>query len=152
MSTTTGYCSSHCLLSFLPLFSCSASPGGVVRKVEVGFFQEVQLVVFTEPLSFKELMHSRRYIVNDGTKLLWMTIYVLGNIALFLERFFYYYKGPGAKVSQNPGPQPAADSLCYLQLFPVYGFGIPIARGAATALKLNCAIILLPVCRNLMSW
>jgi len=76
----------------------------------------------------------KRYIVNDGTKLLWMTIFVLGNIALFLERFFYYYKGPGAK------------------LFPVYGFGIPIARGAATALKLNCAIILLPVCRNLMSW
>lgn len=36
--------------------------------------------------------------------------------------------------------------------FHVTGYCLPIAKGAAETLKLNMALILLPVCRNTLTW
>lgn len=45
-----------------------------------------------------QLTTARRYWVNDGPKLIIILIFLLANIALFLERFFYYWKGGGKAV------------------------------------------------------
>jgi NADPH oxidase len=37
-------------------------------------------------------------------------------------------------------------------VYTVFGEGVTLARGSAAALKLDCALILLMVCRNLISW
>lgn len=36
--------------------------------------------------------------------------------------------------------------------FQVMGYCLPVAKGAAETLKLNMALILLPVCRNTLTW
>lgn len=36
--------------------------------------------------------------------------------------------------------------------FQVMGYCLPIAKGAGETLKLNMALILLPVCRNTLTW
>ena len=36
--------------------------------------------------------------------------------------------------------------------FKVMGYCIPVAKGAAETLKFNMALILLPVCRNTLTW
>ena len=42
-----------------------------------------------------------RYWVNDGTKFVIITLFLLANAALFLERFFYYWKGGGKAVRRS---------------------------------------------------
>src|SRR4051794_12649679 len=70
------------------------------------------------------LTHWCRYWVNDGPKLVIISLFVLLNIGLFVERVITYRNGP---------------------IFPLYGYGICFARGSAQCLKLCCALILLPV-------
>lgn len=36
--------------------------------------------------------------------------------------------------------------------FHIMGYCLPTAKGAAETLKLNMAIILLPICRNMLTW
>lgn len=45
-----------------------------------------------------DFVHSARYWVNDGTKFVIILLFLAANLALFLERFFYYYKGGGRPV------------------------------------------------------
>jgi len=73
------------------------------------------------------------YWVNDGPKLVFIIIWLVANGVVFAERFNYYYK-------VNP------------YIFSVVGWGIPLAKGSAAALKLNCACILLTVLRNIISF
>lgn len=74
-----------------------------------------------------------KYWVNDGPKTVFFILWILANAACFGERFYYYYKGDGA------------------QYYAVLGHGVTMARGAGAALKLNCSIILVTVCRNILT-
>lgn len=77
-------------------------------------------------------MHSR--FLFDSPKWIFMGLWLAGNAALFGYTFWKYY---------------VWDDYHYLRVIT----GIPIAfsRASAAALNLNMALILLPVCRNLIS-
>lgn len=77
------------------------------------------------------------YFVNDGPKLVFIILWFIANVAVFFERYYYY---------QNPNTE--ALEIVVNQL----GHGVAMARGAAAALKLNCALILMTVLRNFLSW
>eukprot|EP01113_Clastostelium_recurvatum_P047536 TRINITY_DN849_c0_g1_i1.p1 TRINITY_DN849_c0_g1~~TRINITY_DN849_c0_g1_i1.p1 ORF type:complete len:536 (+),score=150.99 TRINITY_DN849_c0_g1_i1:64-1671(+) len=72
------------------------------------------------------------YWVNEGIKALWIGLWLLANIAVFLEVFFYYWK-------------------TRTEVFEVLGFSGSFARGSAAAIKLNGALIMLTVLRNFLS-
>ncbi len=79
----------------------------------------------------------RDYCVNDGVKLVFVLLFAAANLVLFFERFFYY-------STATTGVAAGA--------FGALGYGVSVARGAAAALKLDCAFILIPVLRNFLSW
>lgn len=71
-------------------------------------------------------------LVTEHWQRSWILLLWLGSIAcLFSWKFFQYRK----RVA-----------------FQVTGYCLPIAKGAAETLKLNMALILLPVCRNTLTW
>ncbi|KAL9242791.1 hypothetical protein vseg_016757 [Gypsophila vaccaria] len=72
------------------------------------------------------------YFLQDNWKRIWvLSVWILIMIALFVWKFIQY-KNKSA--------------------FRVMGYCLTIAKGAAETLKLNMALILLPVCRNLITW
>ncbi|KAI3693653.1 hypothetical protein L1987_76601 [Smallanthus sonchifolius] len=72
------------------------------------------------------------YYLQENWKRLWIIgLWVLIMIALFLWKYFQYKKRAA---------------------FDVMGYCVLTAKGAAETLKLNMAIILLPVCRNTITW
>ncbi|XP_074661481.1 NADPH oxidase 2-like [Tubulanus polymorphus] len=75
------------------------------------------------------------WLINEGPKWIFMFVYYLINMALFVYHFMYYLRMPE-----------------YFYLNKLIGYGLPFARGAAACLNLNCALILIPVCRNLISY
>ncbi|CAF3255702.1 unnamed protein product [Rotaria sp. Silwood2] len=76
----------------------------------------------------------RLFIVNDLATIFVLFIWFLLNILLFLVQFFNYHQ---------------SRSYFYLRIL-IYD-GISIARASALCLNFNCLLILLPVCRNLLS-
>jgi hypothetical protein len=76
----------------------------------------------------------KRYWVNDGPKLILILLFLVLNAGLFMQSFAYYRWQSGKKY------------------FPIYGYALPLARGAAAALKLDCCLIILMVLRNFISW
>ncbi|XP_028759962.1 respiratory burst oxidase homolog protein E [Neltuma alba] len=62
----------------------------------------------------------------------WILLLWLASIAFLFTWKFYQYRNKAA--------------------FQVTGYCLPIAKGAAETLKLNMALILLPVCRNTLTW
>ncbi|KAJ4979313.1 hypothetical protein NE237_010093 [Protea cynaroides] len=69
--------------------------------------------------------------VNDNWKRIWLiTLWLIMNLTLFSWKF-YQFK--------------------YRSAFQVMGYCVCIAKGAAETLKLNMALILLPVCRNTLT-
>ncbi|KAD6795092.1 hypothetical protein E3N88_05988 [Mikania micrantha] len=72
------------------------------------------------------------YYLQENWRRLWIiSLWILIMIGLFLWKYFQY-------------KQRAA--------FEVMGYCVLTAKGAAETLKLNMAIILLPVCRNTITW
>lgn len=72
------------------------------------------------------------YYLQENWRRLWIiTLWILIMIGLFLWKYFQY-------------KQRAA--------FDVMGYCVLTAKGAAETLKLNMAIVLLPVCRNTITW
>ncbi|KAL4570732.1 hypothetical protein LXL04_026393 [Taraxacum kok-saghyz] len=72
------------------------------------------------------------YYLQENWRRLWIiTLWILIMLALFLWKYYQY-------------KQRAA--------FQVMGYCVLTAKGAAETLKLNMAIILLPVCRNTITW
>lgn len=60
-------------------------------------------------------------------------LYVVCNVVVFMERFLYYW---------------AIDP----RAFKLMSHGVSLARAAAAVIKLNSAVILIPVLRNFLSW
>eukprot|EP01114_Cavostelium_apophysatum_P013973 TRINITY_DN3498_c0_g2_i1.p1 TRINITY_DN3498_c0_g2~~TRINITY_DN3498_c0_g2_i1.p1 ORF type:complete len:525 (+),score=130.81 TRINITY_DN3498_c0_g2_i1:127-1701(+) len=73
------------------------------------------------------------YFVNDGVKLVFIVLWFIGNVACFSERYYQY-----TKVRTD--------------VFDILGHGLPMARGAAAAIKLNTALLLCTVLRNFLSF
>ncbi|XP_076951899.1 respiratory burst oxidase homolog protein A-like isoform X2 [Bidens hawaiensis] len=72
------------------------------------------------------------YYLQENWKRLWIiSLWILIMVGLFLWKYFQY-------------KQRAA--------FEVMGYCVLTAKGAAETLKLNMAIVLLPVCRNTITW
>jgi len=70
--------------------------------------------------------------VHENWKRIWvLTLWGILNIALFIFKFIQYRRRA---------------------VFEVMGYCVCIAKGAAETLKLNMALILLPVCRNTLTW
>ncbi|XP_065648729.1 cytochrome b-245 heavy chain isoform X2 [Hydra vulgaris] len=75
------------------------------------------------------------WFVNEFPKYFVMVIWVGLNLMLFLVTYFRY-----------------TDGEQYYYLRYIIKGGLPVARGAAAMLNFNCMLILLPVCRNLLSF
>ncbi|XP_074282570.1 respiratory burst oxidase homolog protein F-like [Silene latifolia] len=72
------------------------------------------------------------YFLQDNWKRMWvLSIWILIMIALFIMKFIEYKHKPA---------------------FVVMGYCLTTAKGAAETLKFNMALILLPVCRNTITW
>lgn len=76
----------------------------------------------------------RLFIVNDLATFATLFIWILLNIILFIVQFLNYHR-----------------SLSYFYLRVLISDGVSIARASALCLNFNCLLILLPVCRNLLS-
>ena len=76
---------------------------------------------------------ANNYCVNDGTKTAVIGLWALATIFVFAERVYYYIE--------------IRDDV-----FGVLSHGVTIARGAAAAIKLNAALLLLTVLRNVITW
>jgi hypothetical protein len=86
-------------------------------------------------MSFQSIrLWFRLFIVNDLPTIVFLFIWLIINIALFLGQFFYYHQ-----------------SQSYFYLRALISDGLSIARASALCLNFNCFLILLPVCRNLLS-
>lgn len=91
-----------------------------------------KLVPTKEPNPVKRAVHKLAYFVEDNWKriwviLLWLTIC----IGLFVWKFIQYKNR---------------------YVFHIMGYCVTTAKGAAETLKFNMALILLPVCRNTITW
>ncbi|KAI9142397.1 ferric reductase NAD binding domain-containing protein [Paraphysoderma sedebokerense] len=76
----------------------------------------------------------KNFMVNEGTKAIFLIVYFTVMISMFFDRFFLYLSNDN-----------------YASFRSVVGLGLPIARGAAGAINFNLACILFPVCRNIIS-
>ncbi|XP_065183508.1 cytochrome b-245 heavy chain-like [Sycon ciliatum] len=75
-----------------------------------------------------------KWLVNEGPRWAFTAIWIGLNIFLFAW-FCHFFE--------------TADDFWYLRRY--IGVGLCLARGAAVPINLNCTLILLPVCRNLIS-
>ena len=76
----------------------------------------------------------RLFLINDLATIFVLFLWLLINIALFIGHFFKYHQ-----------------SSSYFYLRALISDGLSIARASALCLNFNCFLILLPVCRNLLS-
>ena len=80
----------------------------------------------------RKFMENSRYFLLDNWKRLWiMSLWISIMAGLFVWKFIQYRNRTS---------------------FQVMGYCICVAKGAAETLKLNMALILLPVCRNTLTW
>ncbi|GAB2273781.1 hypothetical protein Dimus_008560 [Dionaea muscipula] len=87
-------------------------------------------------LRYRSRIHRWRtkffYFVQDNWKRIWvLCLWIMVMAGLFTWKFFQYK---------------------HKSAFKVMGYCLTTAKGAAETLKLNMALILLPVCRNTMTW
>ncbi|KAJ3688500.1 hypothetical protein LUZ61_017664 [Rhynchospora tenuis] len=90
------------------------------------------LVPTKEGDPIRRLGNSFSYFLSDNWKRIWvMTLWLCICFGLFTWKFKAYKRNP---------------------TFQVMGYCVTTAKGGAETTKLNMAIILLPVCRNLITW
>lgn len=75
------------------------------------------------------------WLINEGPTWLLVCIWLLGNIVMFIYSFLKFSRGKE-----------------YFYLRVILGYALPVARGSASCLNLNCMLIMLPICRNLLSF
>lgn len=81
---------------------------------------------------FERLKTSVSYFIEDNWKRMWvMALWISICIGLFAWKFVQYR---------------------HRAVFQVMGYCVTTAKGAAETLKFNMALILLPVCRNTVTW
>eukprot|EP00043_Microstomoeca_roanoka_P000772 m.29029 g.29029 ORF g.29029 m.29029 type:complete len:608 (-) comp10495_c2_seq2:133-1956(-) len=79
-------------------------------------------------------MTAKQWLTIEGPMYLFVATWMTANVLLFYFTFHKY----------------KADRFTFIR--HMTHNGLPIARGAAAVLDLNCALVLLPVCRNLVNF
>ncbi|KAI4814929.1 hypothetical protein KUCAC02_005105 [Chaenocephalus aceratus] len=77
----------------------------------------------------------RSWVANEGGKHLVLMLWLGANTWLFLKTFLLY----------STGQQ-------YHYLYKMLGLGLCISRASASVLNLNCSLVLLPMCRSLLTF
>ncbi|XP_047248404.1 NADPH oxidase 4 isoform X1 [Girardinichthys multiradiatus] len=77
----------------------------------------------------------RSWVANEGGKHLVLMLWMGANTWLFLNTFLLY----------STGQQ-------YHYLYQMLGVGLCISRASASVLNLNCSLVLLPMCRSLLTF
>uniref|UniRef100_A0A671VDV4 FAD-binding FR-type domain-containing protein n=1 Tax=Sparus aurata TaxID=8175 RepID=A0A671VDV4_SPAAU len=77
----------------------------------------------------------RSWVANEGGKHLVLMLWLAANTWLFLKTFLLY----------STGQQ-------YHYLYKMLGPGLCISRASASVLNLNCSLVLLPMCRSLLTF
>uniref|UniRef100_A0A452SIB8 Cytochrome b-245 beta chain n=1 Tax=Ursus americanus TaxID=9643 RepID=A0A452SIB8_URSAM len=75
------------------------------------------------------------WIENEGLSIFVVLVWLGLNVFLFIKFYDVYNHKPRYMYSQK-----------------LLGFALPLARAPAACLNFNCMLILLPVCRNLLSF
>ncbi|EGD77056.1 NADPH oxidase 1 [Salpingoeca rosetta] len=79
-------------------------------------------------------MTAKQWLTIEGPMYIFVAIWMLANVLLFVFTWKKY------------------EDEEYTYLRHMTHKGLPTARGAASVLNLNCALVLLPVCRNLVNF
>ncbi|XP_060902353.1 NADPH oxidase 4 isoform X1 [Labrus mixtus] len=77
----------------------------------------------------------RSWVANEGGKHFVLMLWLGANIWLFMKTFLLY----------STGKQ-------YHYLYKMLGLGLCISRASASVLNLNCSLVLLPMCRSLLTF
>lgn len=85
--------------------------------------------MFRNPIS-KVVNGTKEFVVDNGKRIWAVGLWLMINVILFYYKFHYYEKHPA---------------------FPIMGYCVCVAKGAAETLKFNMALILLPVCRRTLT-
>ncbi|OAQ26388.1 hypothetical protein K457DRAFT_79060 [Linnemannia elongata AG-77] len=75
------------------------------------------------------------WMINEGNRWIFLTLWILVHVGLFGLSFFNYYFSDNFVIARSK-----------------LGVTLPIARGAALVLHVDSGMILFPVCRTLISW
>ncbi|XP_053241534.1 NADPH oxidase 4 isoform X3 [Podarcis raffonei] len=75
------------------------------------------------------------WLANEGSKHLLLLLWLSLNVGLFWKTFRIYYRGPQ-----------------YYYLHQMLGLGLCLSRASASVLNFNCSLVLLPMCRILLSF
>ncbi|XP_061923248.1 NADPH oxidase 4 [Entelurus aequoreus] len=81
------------------------------------------------------MVSARSWLANEGGKHFVLVLWLGANTWLFVKTFLLY----------SCGRQ-------YHYLYKMLGLGLCISRASASVLNLNCSLVLLPVCRCLLTW
>ncbi|KAA0701359.1 NADPH oxidase 4 [Triplophysa tibetana] len=76
----------------------------------------------------------KSWMANEGPKHFIMMVWVGVNVFLFWRTFLLYYSRPQ-----------------YYYLHEMLGLGLCISRASASVLNLNCSLVLLPMCRSVLT-
>ncbi|XP_057207064.1 NADPH oxidase 4 [Triplophysa rosa] len=76
----------------------------------------------------------KSWMANEGPKHFIMMVWVGVNVFLFWRTFMLYYSGAQ-----------------YYYLHKMLGLGLCISRASASVLNLNCSLVLLPMCRSVLT-
>ncbi|XP_076002294.1 NADPH oxidase 4 [Genypterus blacodes] len=77
----------------------------------------------------------RSWVANEGGKHFVLMLWVGANTWLFMKTFLIYYTGPQ-----------------YHYVYKMLGLGLCISRASAAVLNMNCSVVLLPMCRSLITF
>ncbi|KAF9286031.1 hypothetical protein BGZ68_003302 [Mortierella alpina] len=75
------------------------------------------------------------WMINEGNRAIFFGLWIFVHIGLFGLAFFNFYYSDNFESTRQ-----------------IVGIGLPTARGAALVLHVDSGVILLPVCRTLISW
>ncbi|XP_061683977.1 NADPH oxidase 4 isoform X2 [Syngnathoides biaculeatus] len=81
------------------------------------------------------VVSARSWLANEGGKHLVLMLWLGTNSWLFVKTFLMYSGG-----------------LQYHYLYKMLGLGLCISRASASVLNLNCSLVLLPMCRSLLTF
>lgn len=104
--------------------------GGESRNLSQMLSQKLKPTNFDNPVT--RWWHSTKYFLLDNWQRVWVLALWIGVMAGLFAYKYIQYRNRAA--------------------YEVMGHCVCMAKGAAETLKLNMALILLPVCRNTITW
>ncbi|VAI14317.1 unnamed protein product [Triticum turgidum subsp. durum] len=127
-----GYIELATLESLLLLPPSQAPTSLVAHSSNISQLISQRLVPARDANPLRRGLTAARYFLEDNWKRVWvMSLWLSINAGLFAWKFYAYRRHP---------------------TFDVMGYCVCVAKGGAETTKFNMALILLPVCRNTLTW